>query len=292
MIAAFVCQIPNRIYIVHGLRSESNFDFFRPLAKFIELVPCLLSTKTICSSPSVTKELSNSYKSIGGNCSKISFLGEGGVVGINISRFSPKEKGSTDVQLIRQSLSIPADSIVVGFVGRLTPDKGILDLIESSRILHQRSINIALLLIGDEDPNDPLTPVQRRLLRSTPCVYQVAFSTSIEVFYQTMDIFCLPSFREGMPTVVLEAQACGIPVITTLSTGCRDSLPEEVRQYLISPGDATQIANTIEHFKDSLELRERLSVLGQKWVRENFSKEIVEQRFLADIVASLRRLSF
>ena len=126
---------------------------------------------------------------------------------------------------VRNILGLPKAASVVGFVGRLTRDKGLPELIEAFETILKSEAEARLLLVGWFDASeDALSPTMRTRILSHPRIHCTGFVADTAPYYRAMDLMFLPTWREGFPNAVLEAAATGIPVITTLSTGSRDSV--------------------------------------------------------------------
>lgn len=110
----------------------------------------------------------------------------------------------------------------IGFVGRLARDKGIVELIKAWDIIRADFDNIKLLLVGPLDERDRLDDNTISRITKDPTIDYVGGVSDTALYYNQMDIFVLPSYREGFPTVTLEASASSLPVVTTKVTGCID----------------------------------------------------------------------
>ena len=135
---------------------------------------------------------------------------------------------------------------MVGFVGRLTCDKGVPELIEAFEAILKAQPTAHLLLVGWFDASeDALCAGLRARIENHPRIHCTGFVADTAPYYRAMDVMVLPTWREGFPNVVLEAAASGIPVITTVSTGSRDSVVPEVTGLLIPPGYPEAISEAV-----------------------------------------------
>jgi glycosyltransferase involved in cell wall biosynthesis len=167
---------------------------------------------------------------------------------------------------------------VVGFVGRLTRDKGVPELVEAFDAILKSEQETHLLLVGWFDrAEDALDDQTIRVIESHPRIHCTGFVPSTVDYYRVMDVMVLPTWREGFPNVVLEAAATGIPVITTISTGSRDSVLPEVTGLLIPPGHPEAIVEAVLTLLSDPERRQRMGAAARHWVHEHF----VDQRVLA-----------
>jgi glycosyltransferase involved in cell wall biosynthesis len=172
---------------------------------------------------------------------------------------------------VRKQLGIPKDSPVVGFVGRLTCDKGVPELLTAFDLVLVHYPQARLLLVGWFDAaEDALPAALRRRIESDPRIVVTGLTHSTRDYYRAMDLMVLPSLREGFPNAVLEASATGIPVITTLATGARDSVIPEVTGFLVPPGYPEAIAESVLALLDDEERRLKMGCAARAWVLENF----------------------
>lgn len=226
-LAAWLTRVPVRIYMLRGLKLETAKGLKWRVLLAAERMAAWCSHVVLCNSPSLRDRAS----ALGiAPASKLIVQGHGSSNGVNVNRFSP---GRSDVRL---QLGLPLDAPVVGYVGRLTRDKGIPDLVESFDDLLDAEPSAHLLLVGWVDAAEDRLPsyIQKRI-ESHPRIHCTGFVEDTAPYYKAMDVMVLPSLREGFPNVVLEAAASGIPVVTTDVTGARDSVVPGETGLLIPP---------------------------------------------------------
>jgi len=170
-------------------------------------------------------------------------------------------------------LGIPERAAVILFVGRLTRDKGIPELVEAFARLDEQFLNLRLLLVGCFEAEDPLPPETRRQLEKQPHIIFVGAVQDTPSYYAAADIVVLPSHREGLPTVILEAQAAGKPVVGANATGIVDLVTDGETGLLFPVGDATALSKTIARLLTDEDLVRKLEVSGQERVRRDFQQE-------------------
>ncbi len=267
MIAAKLRGVPWRVYMLRGLKLERSRGFKRWILLVAERVACCCAHVVLCNSKSLRVEA----LALGlAPAAKLLVLGEGSSNGVDIERFSP---GSSAV---REQFSIPRDAPVVGFVGRLTRDKGLPELIEAFDRILLAEPSTHLLLVGWFDrAEDALDAELRRLILNHPRIHCSGFVSDTAPFYRGMDVMVLPTWREGFPNAVLEAQASGIPVVTTESTGARDAVIAEVTGLLIPPGYPEAIYESVIKLLRDPERRVRMGRAARAWVTEHYSEERV-----------------
>jgi len=277
MISAYLNFIPNRIYIRHGIMYETTIGFKRYILKTIEKYTSFFSTKTLCVSKSV---LDFSLKNNLSSEQKTILINNGTCNGIDSQdKFNPNLFDDLKLNEIRNSLNIKDNDFVVGFVGRIVKDKGITELVSAWELLCQKYDNIKLLLIGPLEKRDSVNNrILDKIYNDNTIIY-IGLIENTNIYYKLMNLFILPSYREGFPTVVLEASAMEIPVITTKATGCIDSIIDNTTG-IFCENTITSIFNSIEKFILDTTLCKTYGKNGRKFVQENFDQQIVWESLL------------
>jgi glycosyltransferase involved in cell wall biosynthesis len=267
MMAAWLRGIPRRTYMLRGLKLERSRGFKRWVLLTAERVACSCAHQVLCNSKSLRAEALALGLAPAG---KLFVLGEGSSNGVDVERFSP---GPTAV---REQFSIPRDAPVVGFVGRLTRDKGLPELIEAFDRILRAEPSTHLLLVGWFDrAEDALDAALRHRILTHPRIHCTGFVADTAPYYRGMDLMVLPTWREGFPNAVLEAAATGIPVVTTESTGARDAVLAEVTGLLIPPGYPEAIVEAVVKLLRDPARRFQMGRAARAWVTEHYSEERV-----------------
>jgi len=263
-LASMLCGVPARVYFLRGLKLETSTGIKRCILLTAERLASACNHVVLCNSDS----LRNEAVSLGiARESKMRLLGSGSSNGVDIERFCPGA-GS-----LRDQLGLPADAHVIGFVGRLTRDKGVPELIEAFDSILAAKPNAHLLLVGWFDAaEDALSCAVRTRIENHKQIHLTGFVVDTAPYYRVMDVMVLPTWREGFPNVVLEAAATGIPVVTTLSTGSRDAVVPEVT---IPPGHPVAICESVLELLSSPERRSRMGVAARAWVLKHYVNERV-----------------
>jgi len=159
---------------------------------------------------------------------------------------------------------------IVGAAGRLSPEKGFKHFVDAAALLAHEHEDARFVLFGE----GPLRPalegqIEERGLRGR--FHLAGFRADLDKFYPHLDLLVLPSFTEGLPNVVLEAFAAGVPVVATAVGGTPEAVQEGVNGYLVQPGDATALAKRIADMLSNPAGRREMGVRGQKDVRQSFS---------------------
>lgn len=280
-VAAILTRVPVRIYMLRGLKLETTTGLKRHVLLAAERIAAWCSHVVLCNSPS----LRDRAEALGiAPASKLIVAGYGSSNGVNVKRFSP---GRSDVRL---RLGLPMDVPVVGYVGRLTRDKGIPDLVDAFDAILDAEPSAHLLLVGWVDAAEDRLPsyIQKRI-ESHPRIHCTGFVDDTAPYYKAMDVMVLPSLREGFPNVVLEAAASGIPVIATDVTGARDSVVPGESGLLIPAESPEAIAETVLKLFRDPEWRAQMGLAARAWVAKHFADEDVLRlvtRYYADLLNS------
>lgn len=202
---------------------------------------------------------------------KLQLLGNG----IDLDRFDP-ERTRTSRDDLRDELGLPEDQIVVGVVGRLVAGKGYRELIRAAELLPS---NYTVLAIGplDAEKVDAIGPAEMDDARQHGLMW-IGERNDVERIYPAMDLFVLPSHREGFPRAAMEAAAAGLPVIATDIRGCRQVVDDGVNGRLVELGDVDALVEAIRAFGDDEQLRAEAGAASLRKARAEFDQRgIVDQ---------------
>jgi glycosyltransferase involved in cell wall biosynthesis len=167
----------------------------------------------------------------------------------------------------------PGGPMTVAFVGRLLADKGLPTLVEAHAILAARGRPIRLLLAGDVDPANPTSIRQDEIAawRRHPWLSLAGYVQDVRDIWKAAHIAVLPSRREGLPKSLLEAAACGRPIVATDVPGCREIARHGVNALLVPTDDAHALADAIERLAGDPVLRARMGMAGRAIIEADFS---------------------
>ena len=162
---------------------------------------------------------------------------------------------------------------VILCVTRMIRSKGILELIEAARLLRAQGLRFQLRVVGDVDPRNPtsLTSEELHRIQSERVVEWLGRRSDVASLLGTANIFCLPSYREGMPRSLIEASAAGLPIVTTNVPGCREGVEDGINGFLVPPRDVSALAEKLGRLIQSSELRERMGRASRTRFEENFT---------------------
>jgi glycosyltransferase involved in cell wall biosynthesis len=268
--AAWLNRVPCRFYTLHGLRFETTKGLKRRLLICAEKLACFFADRVVCVSHSV-REKAISYGLTSPRRAMV--FGSGSCNGVDFSRFAPAPETTSRAAKLRRQLGIPERAIVMTFIGRLTRDKGIPELMESFLQLDKQFDDLRLLLAGCFEDQDPLPASTRKCLGTHPHVIFAGPVKDTPAYYAMADIVVLPSHREGLPNVILEAKAAGKPVVGASVTGIVDVVADGETGLLFPAGDVSALTDALIRLVTDKALATKLAVSGQEQVKRDFQQE-------------------
>jgi glycosyltransferase involved in cell wall biosynthesis len=270
MIACFLLGIKNRIFTLHGLVSDSRYGFAGTIIKCSEKLTCLLARKIIVVSPTLLKhalELKLFPNSKG------LIIEQGSCNGINLNTFSYNDETNKSKEALINKIQLPKDSFVIGFVGRLNKDKGMNLLFEAFNRLKLKYNNIYMLMVGPLEPEDAFNRNYIDQLFTDKHVFYLGKLNDVAPVYALMDVFVLPSFREGLPNVLMEAAAMEIPMIASNINGCIDVVQQDINGMLFKKGDVNELTAAIEKYILHPQLAKLHGSKGRDYVLSHYSQQ-------------------
>jgi len=190
--------------------------------------------------------------------------------GVNLDQFHPVEEPSPPLKAVMAS--------------RLLWSKGIGELVEAARLLKGEGVSLEVQVAGDPDPHNPASvpPETMAAWKKENVVTWLGACTDIAALYNQAHIAVLPSYyREGIPKALLEAAACGKPIVTTDAPGCREVVVSGENGLLVPPRDAVALAKALKTLVDYPDLRIRMGKLSRRKAEEEFAEEkVISQTLL------------
>jgi len=211
---------------------------------------------------------------------KIKHLGNG----IDLQRFNPETLSPKEISSKRLEVQLPKGARVVGFVGRLVREKGLLELFEAARIVREQVPEVRFLFIGpvDTDKLDAITPDTAQKYGISDICHFLGMRHDMPELYALMDVFVLPSHREGFPRSPMEASAMKVPCIVTNIRGCREAVEHGRNGILVPLGDVQALADAVVELLTDREKARRMGEEGRRIALERFDEQLVFEKIKSE----------
>jgi glycosyltransferase involved in cell wall biosynthesis len=279
-LAARLAGVPHIVHTIHGLLFHDRMTRMR---QTIFWIPEKI-TATFCD-----RLLSQSWEDIeravrSRLCSrkKISYLGNG----IDVAHFALQAiHGRTETL---REVGLQASDFVVGCVGRLVREKGFMELFAAAETLTARDGQIKFVVIGprETDQNDALDAKYMDDLQRRGVVRFVNWCDDMRQWYAAMDIFVLPSYREGIPRACMEAAAMRLPVAASDIRGCREVVLDGDTGLLVPPRNIPRLVEAIERLHEDRNMAAQMGERARQHIVQNFNNKDVCSR-LCEFYAQL-----
>lgn len=270
-VAARLRGVPVVVHLMWGLRSETLRGLRRWPVQVLETVATRGSHRVVANSGSLRDELRRQWMVHPG---RVAVLGSGSSHGVDVERFAP-DRPRTDPELSAR-LDRLGDGPVVGYLGRLNPDKGVPELVVALRRLRERGVPCRLLVVGSAEDLSTVELVRQAIADGLPLLL-VDNRDDTETIYHAIDVHCLPTWREGFPNVCLEAAACGVPTVTTDATGAVDSVVDGVTGLVVPRGDPDALADALQRLIESPAERTRFGAAARARAERDFAAPVVHR---------------
>ena len=269
MLASAILRVPIRFFTIHGLNLEAK-GVSRWLLQISDSISSRLAHQTFCVSKSVT-EIAIAQKIV--RPERIKVLLNGSINGVDSRYFDPEKFGKAERARLRNQYQIPESALVIGYVGRIVRDKGMIELAEAWNTLRKEFPQIHLILVGPFEKQDPVPDPVKKLFQTDPRIHLTGYVADVAPFYAVMDLVVLPTYREGFPYVPLEAQAMRLSVITTRVPGAIDSIIDGITGILIPCKNAKALAQAMRNLINNPDLRDNMGKAGRDRVLREFRPE-------------------
>jgi glycosyltransferase involved in cell wall biosynthesis len=267
-ISGAIARVPVRVHTFTGQVWVTRTGIARRVLKAVDRALARMTTHVLVDSPSqrdfLLREGVVSEK-------KSRVLASGSISGVDTIRFRPDAELR---QKIRRLEGIPEDGVVFLYVGRLKIDKGVLDLAQAfSRV--GGYCDKAWLLIAGPDEEDLRPRMESVCSAVGQRVRFVGYTDAPEEYMAASDVLCLPSYREGFGSVIIEAASVGIPAVASRIYGIIDAIEPSAAEFLHDPGDIDALQSKMKQMMDDPQLREALGIKARARAHRLFAKRLV-----------------
>jgi glycosyltransferase involved in cell wall biosynthesis len=271
ILGAKMAGVKIRIHIFTGQVWHAKKGIFRNLLKNLDRLIVYCATHILVDGESQRQFLIQN-KIIEEKNSRV--LGKGSISGVDLGRFSP----NTEIRdKYRKELNLSSEVIFM-FLGRINLDKGVLDLVQAFLRLNRKYNNSKLVLVGPDEEN--LKPQIKEMCPENNSVVFYGSTSKPEEVLQLADVFCLPSYREGFGTSVIEASLLELPIICSDTYGLMETIVDDKTGLRHQVGNIDSIYNQMEKMMVDDDLRRALGNNGRNYVLENFSSDAISQEWV------------
>ena len=262
MVAAAIVRVPRRVYFLQGLRLEGTSGLNRQVLATMERLTSACSHIVIAVSPSLALAYKRARLPMR---RRVAIPHHGSSHGVDTEYFRPMPRS---VSLIR-SLGMDPEVPIVAFLGRLTADKGLAELLQASDIVREAGGKVQVLALGAQDEADSAL-IAWSVAQSKVRIVIREDVPDVRPYLACSDVVALPTRREGFPNVVLEAAAMGVPSVTTRATGAVDAVIPGQTGLLVDVNDPAQLADALLTFIENPELRRTMGAAARERVLRDF----------------------
>lgn len=280
-IAGKLAKIKVRLYCQWGIAYVGFEGIKRRIFKAIEKTVCRLSTWI---EPDSFGNLDFSHREKLYPKEKGSVIGRGSACGVNLEKFDYSKRDAFRSK-IRNKYIIPEKAFVFGYVGRITRDKGVNELLKAYKTIHSEYPNTYLLMVGPEECDSTVDESLYTWSKECGQVIYAGFTNEVEKYLSAMDTYLLPSYREGFGMGVVEAEAMGVPVIVTDIPGPTDAMLDGKTGLIVEKKNADSLCTAMVKLMKDKELRKNCSEYARTFASENF-----EQKAFLELVLNDRKI--
>ncbi len=274
MCASRAARVSNRIHVFTGQVWVTRQGFMRWLLKAIDRLIASSATLVLVDSPSQREFLLAQDVASAENST---VLGDGSISGVNLERF---RQDMTVRRETRASMGVEERQVLILFLGRIKKDKGVVDLAQAFAKLKKKNPGVVLVLVGpDEDGLQ--VEIEEILFGGDQSLHMVPYTHHPEQMLAAADIFCLPSYREGFGSVVIEAGACGVPAVGSRIYGITDSIVDGETGLLFPVGDVAGLEAALEQLTGDDALRTKMGQAALERAKTVFPQSRITGELLA-----------
>ena len=273
MLAAALARVPLRLHSFTGQVWVTRTGPMRSLLKSADRLIARFATQVLADSAS-QREFLIAQGIV--TATKSAVLAHGSICGVDTARFRPDAAAR---ERVRHRHGIPPDAIVFLYLGRINRDKGVLDLAQAFGEIGARHPNAHLLLVGPDEGNLG-ADINRAAAACLDRLHRAGLTDRPQDYFAASNVFCLPSYREGFGTTIIEAAAAGVPAIGSRIYGVTDAIVEGETGLLFEAGNLQQLVQSMRTLAGDASLRSRMGENARARVARDFSSAVVTAALL------------
>ena len=275
-VAAKMAHIPVRLYCQWGMVYVTMTGLKRKVFENIERMVCRFSTNV---QPDSKGNLDFCRANGLYDEKKSCVIWNGSAKGLNLEAYDITKKEEYAREIKRQ-YGIPEGVPVVGFVGRLGREKGCNELFRAFQRVKEQFPTAKLLFVGPIEKQETIEPDMLHYFQTCNDIIKTNRVNHVEKYTSVMDVYVLPSYREGFGMGVVEASAMGVPVVVTKYPGPSSAMEEGVSGYSVPVKDVEQLTEYILKFLCNPMSAKEMGLQGRKWVEERFDQKVFIEKYM------------
>lgn len=278
MLAARLAGVSNRLHTIAGLPLLEATGNKRRLLNVVEkftyncatlILPNSFGMKQIILKEGFCKE------------SKLKVLGNGSSNGIDVMHYSNANVNKEEAQAIRQELGISIDSTVFLFIGRVVKDKGVNELVEAFDDLSAANPKAKLIIVGPKENHlDPLEEKTELTIKTNKSIHAVGEKNDIRPYVFISDILAFPSYREGFPNVVLQANCMEKPCIVTNINGSNEIITHNYNGLIVPPKNTNALKDAMNYLLNDPDKTLELAGNSRNNIVNKYKREVIWNEML------------
>ena len=278
MAAAWLLGVPVRLHTVGGLPLLEKPLPFRLLLICTEWLTYVFATRVFVNSFELKSYMENN---IYGSHSKFKIIGQGSTNGIDSDYFKRSDELEDLANKLRVKFGFADSDFVWIYVGRITRDKGITELVQAFLSLNQENQTTKLIILGGFDvESDFVLPKTEQIIKGHSCIQHIGFQADVRPYLVLADAFVFPSYREGLPNALMEAACIETPIVASDVMGCREVVQHEVSGLLVSPKNVSSLVQSMRRLQTNPALRRRLGQTARALVSTKYERQPLWQAIL------------
>ena len=284
-VAARLANIRARLYCQWGIAYVGFRGLKRNIFKLIEKMVCSNSTVI---EPDSFGNLNFSHSERLYSAKKSRVIWNGSASGVNLSKFDISHKYEWRCD-IRNRYDIPQDALVYIFIGRITGDKGINELFESTKALMSERNDVYLLLVGNMEKSESVNADLYQWSKDEARVVYCGYTNEVEKYLAASDVYLLPSYREGFGSAVIEAEAMGVPVIVTDIPGPTDAMKRNETGFVVKKGSSQELYEAMKKLYFSEAHRAEMGKKASEFASSCFDQRVLFEKMRSDRIELIEK---
>lgn len=277
MVAARIAGVPVRLHSFTGLVFPTAHGFKQRLLMTTDRLTCACATHIHAEGQGVRSDLLG----YGITKKEVRVLHHGNIRGIDLPYYTLDNGIRDKAAAIRAEYGIADDTFVFIYAGRLVRDKGLVELMDAYSKLKKDGYRICLMLVGNEETDDPLPQTTRSYIADEPTVHSKGkWVEDLRPYYAAADALVFPSYREGFPNVVLEAGAMGLPSVVTDINGSREIIKDGENGLVVPPHDADSLYVGMKTLIDDRCNAARMGTQARLEIEDKFDARDIRQALI------------